>query len=85
MNQGAGRKHSWSLIIGDQLSRSPTSSYGIPEIHKLKVMGLWYNKWWPNSKCCRLEFGPYPAGAIVTYGESGKNTQQRIALLDLHP
>ena len=41
MNQGAGRKHSWSLIIGDQLSRSPTSSYGIPEIHKLKVMGLW--------------------------------------------
>ena len=39
MNQGAGRKHSWSLIIGDQLSRSPTSSYGIPEIHKLQGDG----------------------------------------------
>ena len=86
MNKGAGRKLSWSLIIGDQLSRSPTSSYGIPEIHKLEGDGAVAasTNGGQTVDIAGLNFGPYPSGATVTYGESGQEYTAKDCIVVSH-
>jgi hypothetical protein len=86
MNQGAGRKHGWSLVIGDQLSRSPTSSYGIPEVHELSGLGssLASTNGGQAIEIGGLNFGPYPTGALVTYGESGQEYVAKDCVVASH-
>eukprot|EP00505_MAST-04D_sp_SCG-Rhode-Island_P001045 Stramenopile-MAST_4_protein_1045 len=74
MAPGAGRKHSWTLFVGAQRSRSPTSSYGIPEILGISGAGA-FDAHTDGGQVVQLmgrNYGPYPDGIHVTYGEGGR-------------
>ena len=74
---GAGHSHEWSVIVGNQTSQTPTSSYGIPvldnvyyahsttSVNAAKTIGGEIVHLVGNN------FGPYPDGATVTYGKDG--------------
>ena len=71
--EGAGKGHEWVVVVGGQLSATPTSSYHQPEISHITGDGA------EQGRTNGLQqvilhgnnFGPYADGAIVTYGPTG--------------
>ena len=71
--QGAGHSHEWSVIVGKQPSRTPTSSYGLPVLDTIQGVGSIESKT-IGGQIVTLHgnnFGPYVDGSKVTYGKDG--------------
>ena len=76
---GAGRKHTWSLLIGEQQTRSPSSSYHVPVISSITGPGAkdGHTSGGQNVVLNGLNFGPYPDEVVVTYGEGSNEYSAR--------
>jgi hypothetical protein len=85
MVEGAGKSHEWLLTVGGQDSLGPTSSYHQPVI--TLINGPSASNFKTNGgqaiELKGINFGPYPDGALVTYGPQGTEyTPTNIEVVD---
>ena len=83
---GAGHSHEWTVTVGEQESRTPTTSYHRPIIAKITGKGAIAGKT-NGAQLVELHgenFGPYAKPESVTYGVTGTEYTPTGCVVDSH-